>query len=122
MAGLCGVNVDCTISLTFVMGAALAAVAGVMATLYYGVIDFFIGFLAGVKAFNAVLGGIGSIPAPCWAACCSGWSKRSGPATSRSSTRMSRPSPADPGPDLPADWPARALPRSRRSEPWPAGC
>jgi branched-chain amino acid transport system permease protein len=63
MAGLCGVNVDRTISLTFVMGAALAAVAGVMATLYYGVIDFFIGFVAGVKAFTAaVLGGIGSIP------------------------------------------------------------
>ena len=63
MAGLCGVNVDRTISLTFVMGAALAAVAGVMATLYYGVIDFFIGFLAGIKAFTAaVLGGIGSIP------------------------------------------------------------
>jgi branched-chain amino acid transport system permease protein len=63
MAGLCGVDVDRTISLTFVMGAALAAVAGIMATLYYGVIDFFIGFLAGVKAFTAaVLGGIGSIP------------------------------------------------------------
>jgi branched-chain amino acid transport system permease protein len=59
MAGLCGVNVDRTISLTFVMGAALAAVAGVMATLYYGVIDFFIGFLAGIKAFTAaVLGGM----------------------------------------------------------------
>jgi branched-chain amino acid transport system permease protein len=63
MAGLCGVNVDRTISLTFVMGAALAAVAGLMAALYYGVIDFFIGFLAGIKAFTAaVLGGIGSIP------------------------------------------------------------
>ena len=63
MAGLCGVNVDRTISQTFIMGAALAAVAGMMATLYYGVIDFFIGFLAGVKAFTAaVLGGIGSIP------------------------------------------------------------
>ena len=63
MAGLCGVNIDRTISLTFVMGAALAAVAGMMATLYYGVIDFFIGFLAGIKAFTAaVLGGIGSIP------------------------------------------------------------
>jgi branched-chain amino acid transport system permease protein len=63
MAGLCGVDVDRTISLSFVMGAALAAVAGIMATLYYGVIDFFIGFLAGVKAFTAaVLGGIGSIP------------------------------------------------------------
>ncbi|NYZ11702.1 branched-chain amino acid ABC transporter permease LivH [Azospirillum sp. RWY-5-1] len=63
MAGLLGVNVDRTISLTFVMGAALAAVAGVMVTLYYGVIDFYIGFLAGVKAFTAaVLGGIGSLP------------------------------------------------------------
>jgi branched-chain amino acid transport system permease protein len=63
MAGLLGVNVDRTISLTFVLGAALAAVAGVMVTLYYGVIDFFICFLAGVKAFTAaVLGGIGSLP------------------------------------------------------------
>jgi branched-chain amino acid transport system permease protein len=63
MAALVGVNVDRTISLTFVMGAALAAVAGMMVTLYYGVIDFYIGFLAGVKAFTAaVLGGIGSLP------------------------------------------------------------
>src|SRR3546814_20505874 len=63
MAGLVGVNVDRTISLTFVIGAALAAVAGVMVTLYYGVIDFYIGFLAGIKAFTAaVLGGIGSLP------------------------------------------------------------
>ena len=62
-ARLMGIDVDRTISLTFVMGAALAAVAGLMATLYYGVIDFFIGFLAGVKAFTAaVLGGIGSLP------------------------------------------------------------
>lgn len=63
MAGLLGIDVDRTISLTFVMGAALAAVAGVMVTLYYGVVDFFIGFLAGMKAFTAaVLGGIGSLP------------------------------------------------------------
>jgi branched-chain amino acid transport system permease protein len=63
MASLLGVNVDRTISLTFVMGAALAAVAGLMYLLYYGVIDFFIGFVAGVKAFTAaVLGGIGSLP------------------------------------------------------------
>jgi branched-chain amino acid transport system permease protein len=63
MAALVGVDVDRTISLTFVMGAGLAAVAGVMVTLYYGVIDFYIGFLAGIKAFTAaVLGGIGSIP------------------------------------------------------------
>jgi branched-chain amino acid transport system permease protein len=63
MASLLGVDVDRTISLTFVMGAALAAVAGCMYLLYYGVIDFYIGFLAGVKAFTAaVLGGIGSLP------------------------------------------------------------
>jgi branched-chain amino acid transport system permease protein len=63
MAALVGVNVNKTIALTFVMGAALAAVAGVMVTLYWGVIDFFIGFLAGLKAFTAaVLGGIGSLP------------------------------------------------------------
>lgn len=63
MAGLLGIDVDRTISLTFVMGASLAAVAGVMVTLYYGVVDFFIGFLAGMKAFTAaVLGGIGSLP------------------------------------------------------------
>ncbi|HUN50057.1 MAG TPA: hypothetical protein VMU42_03020 [Candidatus Sulfotelmatobacter sp.] len=63
MAALLGINVDRTISLTFVIGAALAAVAGVMVTLYYGVIDFYIGFGAGLKAFTAaVLGGIGSLP------------------------------------------------------------
>lgn len=63
MAALLGVNVDRTISLTFMLGAALAAVAGVMVTVYYGVVDFFIGFLAGIKAFTAaVLGGIGSLP------------------------------------------------------------
>lgn len=63
MAGLLGVDVDRIISLTFVMGAALAAVAGMMVLLIYGVIDFYIGFLAGVKSFTAaVLGGVGSLP------------------------------------------------------------
>jgi branched-chain amino acid transport system permease protein len=63
MAALLGVNVDRTISLTFVLGAALAAVAGVMHLLLYGVIDHYIGFVAGIKAFTAaVLGGIGSLP------------------------------------------------------------
>ena len=63
MASLLGVNVDRTISLTFVLGAALAAVAGIMVTLYYGNNDFFMGFVAGIKAFTAaVLGGIGSLP------------------------------------------------------------
>ncbi|MGF1614771.1 MAG: high-affinity branched-chain amino acid ABC transporter permease LivH [Gammaproteobacteria bacterium] len=63
MASLVGIDVDRTISLTFVLGAAMAGVAGTMVTLYYGVVDFFIGFLAGIKAFTAaVLGGIGSLP------------------------------------------------------------
>ncbi len=63
MAALLGIDVDRVISTTFVIGAALAGVAGLMVTLYYGVIDFYIGFLAGIKAFTAaVLGGIGSLP------------------------------------------------------------
>ncbi len=63
MAALIGVDVDRTISLTFVMGAALAAVAGTVYLMYYGVIDFFEGFIIGIKAFTAaVLGGIGSLP------------------------------------------------------------
>jgi branched-chain amino acid transport system permease protein len=63
MAALLGVDVDRTISLTFVVGAALAAVAGMMYLLYYGLVDFFMGFIAGIKAFTAaVLGGIGSLP------------------------------------------------------------
>ncbi|MCO5129493.1 MAG: branched-chain amino acid ABC transporter permease LivH [Xanthobacteraceae bacterium] len=63
MAALLGVDVDRTISMTFVIGAALAAVAGMMYLLYYGLVDFFMGFIAGIKAFTAaVLGGIGSLP------------------------------------------------------------
>ncbi len=63
MASLLGVHVDRTISVTFIIGAVLASIAGLMFTLYYGVVDFFIGFLAGMKAFTAaVLGGIGSLP------------------------------------------------------------
>ncbi|RCS23642.1 branched-chain amino acid ABC transporter permease LivH [Phyllobacterium salinisoli] len=63
MAALLGINVDRTISLTFVMGAALAAVAGTLYLMFYGVISFSDGFIPGVKAFTAaVLGGIGSIP------------------------------------------------------------
>jgi len=62
MAAYLGVDVNRTISITFMLGAALAAIAGVLVSLYYGVVDFFIGFVAGIKAFTAaVLGGIGSI-------------------------------------------------------------
>jgi branched-chain amino acid transport system permease protein len=63
MAALLGIDVDRTISLTFVIGAALAAVAGTMYLLYYGVVSFADGFVPGIKAFTAaVLGGIGSLP------------------------------------------------------------
>jgi len=63
MAGLVGININQVISVTFMIGSALAAVAGVMVTLYYGVVHFFMGYVAGIKAFTAaVLGGIGSIP------------------------------------------------------------
>ena len=58
MTALMGINVDRTISMTFIIGSSLASVAGVMFVMYYGVIDFYIGFLAGIKAFTAaVLGG-----------------------------------------------------------------
>ena len=63
MASLLGIDTNRIISLTFVIGAALAAVAGLLLGLYYGVTNPFIGFIAGLKAFTAaVLGGIGSIP------------------------------------------------------------
>jgi branched-chain amino acid transport system permease protein len=63
MAALLGINVDRTISITFIIAAALAAVAGTMYLMYYGVVSFAEGFTPGVKAFTAaVLGGIGSLP------------------------------------------------------------
>ncbi|MGL4752050.1 MAG: high-affinity branched-chain amino acid ABC transporter permease LivH [Aeromonadaceae bacterium] len=63
MANLLGINTNNVIALTFVIGAALASIAGVLLGMYYGVINPSIGFMAGLKAFTAaVLGGIGSIP------------------------------------------------------------
>ena len=63
MTNLLGIDTNRIISMTFVIGAALAAVAGLLLGLYYGVVNPFIGFMAGLKAFTAaVLGGIGSIP------------------------------------------------------------
>jgi branched-chain amino acid transport system permease protein len=60
---LMGVNVHRIISLTFFIGASLAAGAGVMSGAYYGTINFMMGFIIGLKAFTAaVLGGIGNIP------------------------------------------------------------
>jgi branched-chain amino acid transport system permease protein len=63
MANLMGINTDRVISLTFVIGAGMAAVAGMLITFNFGSFNYFIGFVAGIKAFTAaVLGGIGSIP------------------------------------------------------------
>ncbi|MBS9434712.1 high-affinity branched-chain amino acid ABC transporter permease LivH [Photorhabdus hainanensis] len=63
MASLLGINTNRVISLTFVIGAVMAAVAGVLLGQFYSVINPYIGFMAGMKAFTAaVLGGIGSIP------------------------------------------------------------
>ncbi len=63
MAMLTGINVDRVISMTFIIGSTLAAVGGMLIASHIGQINFFIGFIAGIKAFTAaVLGGIGSIP------------------------------------------------------------
>lgn len=63
MAQLSGVNINWVISVTFIIGSALAAIGGVLICSYMGQINYYIGFVAGIKAFvAAVLGGIGSIP------------------------------------------------------------
>ena len=62
VAGLMGVNVNHIISVTFMLGAALAAIAGVFVSAYYGLAHYYMGFMLGLKAFTAaVLGGIGNI-------------------------------------------------------------
>ena len=62
VAGLMGVNVNNVISSTFIIGSALAAVAGLMVSAYYGLAHYYMGFLLGLKAFSAaVLGGIGNL-------------------------------------------------------------
>ncbi len=63
MANLLGIDTNRVISFTFILGAMLAAVGGVLIALAVGKLNPFIGFLVGIKAFTAaVLGGIGSIP------------------------------------------------------------
>jgi branched-chain amino acid transport system permease protein len=63
MASLLGINIDRIISVTFIIGSGLAAVAGLMVAMYYGLVNYSIGYIVGIKAFTAaVLGGIGSIP------------------------------------------------------------
>ncbi len=63
MAALMGINVDRVISVTFIVGSATAAIGGVLIASHIGQINFYMGFIAGIKAFvAAVLGGIGSLP------------------------------------------------------------
>jgi branched-chain amino acid transport system permease protein len=62
VAGLMGIRPDTVISVTFIIGAVLAALAGVMWALNYGTVQHFMGFMPGLKAFTAaVFGGIGNL-------------------------------------------------------------
>lgn len=76
MAMLVGVDVDKVISVTFLVGSATAALGGVLIASHIGQINFYIGFIAGIKAFvAAVLGGIGSIPGAVLGSLVLGWTE-----------------------------------------------
>jgi branched-chain amino acid transport system permease protein len=76
MAMLVGVNVNKIISVTFIIGSALAAVGGILIASHIGQINFYIGFIVGIKAFTAaVLGGIGSIPGAVLGGFILGWTE-----------------------------------------------
>ena len=76
MATLVGINVDRVISVTFIVGSATAAIGGVLIASHIGQINFYIGFIAGIKAFvAAVLGGIGSIPGAVLGSLVLGWTE-----------------------------------------------
>ncbi len=76
MAMLVGINVNRVISVTFILGSATAAIGGVLIASHIGMINFYIGFIAGIKAFvAAVLGGIGSIPGAVLGSFILGWTE-----------------------------------------------
>lgn len=76
MALLIGIDVDRVISVTFIIGSSLAALGGVLIANHIGQINFYIGFIAGIKAFTAAgLGGIGSIPGAVLGALILGWTE-----------------------------------------------
>jgi branched-chain amino acid transport system permease protein len=76
MAMLVGVNVNRVISMTFIIGSSLAAIGGILIASHIGRINFYIGFIAGIKAFTAaVLGGIGSIPGAVLGSLVLGWTE-----------------------------------------------
>ncbi|MBN2874448.1 MAG: branched-chain amino acid ABC transporter permease LivH [Spirochaetales bacterium] len=79
MALLVGVNINQVISVTFIIGSALAAIGGILICSYMGQINYYIGFVAGIKAFvAAVLGGIGSIPGAVLGSFILGWTESLG--------------------------------------------
>ena len=76
MAMLVGVDVNRVISVTFIVGSATAAIGGVLIASHIGQINFYIGSIAGIKAFvAAVLGGIGSIPGAVLGSLVLGWTE-----------------------------------------------
>ena len=76
MASLLGVNVNRIISITFIVGSATAALGGLLIASHIGQINFYMGFIAGIKAFvAAVLGGIGSIPGAVLGSLVLGWTE-----------------------------------------------
>jgi len=76
MAMLVGIDVNRVISVTFIIGSATAALGGVLIASHIGQINYFIGFIAGIKAFvAAVLGGIGSIPGAVLGSFVLGWTE-----------------------------------------------
>ena len=76
MAMLVGVNINRVISVTFIIGSSLAAIGGLLIASHIGQINFYIGFIAGIKAFTAaVLGGIGSIPGAVLGSFVLGWTE-----------------------------------------------
>jgi branched-chain amino acid transport system permease protein len=73
---LVGVDVNRVISMTFIIGSALAAIGGILIASHIGMVHFSIGFIAGIKAFTAaVLGGIGSIPGAVLGSRVLGWTE-----------------------------------------------
>ncbi len=76
MAMLVGIDVNRVISMTFILGSATAALGGILIASHIGQINYYIGFLAGIKAFvAAVLGGIGSMPGAVLGSLVLGWSE-----------------------------------------------
>lgn len=79
MAQLVGININQVISITFILGSVTAALGGVLICAYAGQINYYIGFITGIKAFvAAVLGGIGSIPGAVLGSFILGWAESFG--------------------------------------------